>query len=156
MTLFALLLATSLAEASNVWTCNTTVEVVAHQAGNRGVFTFDGQVKTAKSSPECDGLVGNTYRIVLEPVESEVGTVLSLEATLADHEEVPETSILGWKRLEASSDRGCSTVPSAQGARKRNSRGVYHRGFVCDVVLVGVVALPFRPPLSSGRPPRFR
>lgn len=118
MSMLALLLATSLAEASNVWPCRTTVEVVAPQAGGRGAFTFDGLVKTAQPSPECDELIGQTYRITLGLPGAEVGTVLSLEATAADHEEAPDTSVIGWSRLDASqgSACGCSAAPSAQGA----------------------------------------
>lgn len=117
MTLYALLLATSLAEASNVWTCQTTVEVVAPQSGGRGAFTFDGLVKTAKPSPECDELVGKTHRIVLGLPGAEVGVELNLEATLADHEETPETTIVGWERSSTapSSGCGCSAAP-AKGA----------------------------------------
>lgn len=114
MTLFALLLASPSAEASTVWTCRTEVEVVAPKAGNRGTFTFDGRVTTAEPAAECNELVGKTHRIVLEGPGADVGTVLSLAADLATHEETPTTSIIGWTRLESSAC-GCTTTPTPLG-----------------------------------------
>ena len=65
MTLFAVLFATLPANASNVWTCHTSVEVVGVHASNRGAVSFDGVVKSAEPSPECDELVGKSHRIEL-------------------------------------------------------------------------------------------